>query len=282
MSLPLILSAYTVEPFLNAVKKGASQLDLSPDLGLTKIPVAQENDDFILLDSIKIKKHIFLKILEEKQSCFRADENGLEKIAIYSEQTNRYYSLYPTTSAPTMLLSGIPMHRIKDTDPYKDTLTKIKAAQPIEWVLDTTTGLGYTAIESARTAQRVITIELDPAVIELCKLNPWSKDLFTHPRISQVIGDSSELIYAFPDGLFSRVIHDPPTFSLAGDLYSGEFYAQVYRVLKPKGRLFHYIGDLNSPSGRKVSKGVITRLTRAGFKEILPRPEAFGLLALRR
>jgi hypothetical protein len=179
-----------------------------------------------------------------------------------------------------MLISGIPMHRIKGTDPYRDTLQKIKTIAPVTGhVLDTATGLGYTAIEAAKTADHVVTIELDPVALEIAQLNPWSQALFENPRITQLVGDSFEEIQDFESGTFARIIHDPPAFSLAGDLYSGEFYRQLFRVLRSGGRLFHYVGDLESKSGRIVSKGAVRRLQEAGFSRVVRRPEAFGLVA---
>ena len=70
-------------------------------------------------------------------------------------------------------------------------------------------------------------------------------------------------------------------FKLAGHLYSTDFYREVHRVLKANGRLFHYIGDPKSKSGRSVTKGVITRLYDAGFKRVKPWPQAFGVIALK-
>ena len=84
---------------------------------------------------------------------------------------------------------------------------------------------------------------------------------------------------AFEDESFTCIIHDPPTFSLAGDLYSGEFYRQLHRRLRRKGRLFHYIGDLESRSGRNVARGVVRRLQEAGFARVVRRPRAFGVVA---
>ena len=83
----------------------------------------------------------------------------------------------------------------------------------------------------------------------------------------------------FDDGTFTRIIHDPPTFSLAGELYSGEFYRQCYRVLARGGRLFHYTGNLKSGEGGQVSRGAIKRLKEAGFERIVPKYEAFGVVA---
>jgi predicted methyltransferase len=70
-------------------------------------------------------------------------------------------------------------------------------------------------------------------------------------------------------------------FNLAGHLYSAEYYRELHRVLKRGGRLFHYIGDLRSKSGRNVAKSAARRLQEAGFKAVKRRPEAFGLLAFR-
>jgi hypothetical protein len=70
-------------------------------------------------------------------------------------------------------------------------------------------------------------------------------------------------------------------FSLAGELYSGECYRHLFRILKPKGRMFHYIGDLESRSGRNVARGVLRRLQEAGFRRVVRKPGAFGLVAYR-
>jgi hypothetical protein len=185
-----------------------------------------------------------------------------------------------TTSAPSMLVSGIPMHRVKNTDPHRDTLSKLQAITPFGGhVLDTTMGLGYTAIEAAKTAEQVTTIELDPAVVHICRHNPWSQQLFANPRLTRVIGDSSQFIAEFPAETFTRIIHDPPMFNLAGELYSTAFYRQMLRVLQPAGRVFHYIGNPKSKSGRGVTRGAIRRLYDAGFRRIKRYPHAFGLIA---
>jgi predicted methyltransferase len=172
------------------------------------------------------------------------------------------------------------MHRFKGIDPHRDTLLKIKTIAPVTGsVLDTATGLGYTAIEAAKTAERVTTVEIEPAALEVARLNPWSQRLFDNSRITQIVGDVYDEIEAFDDEAFDRVIHDPPAFNLAGDLYAGSFYRELCRVLRRKGRLFHYIGDLASKSGRTVSKGAIRRLQEAGFSRVVRHPEAFGLVA---
>jgi predicted methyltransferase len=186
----------------------------------------------------------------------------------------------PTAKAPTMLVSGIPMHRIKGTDPRRDTLEKVRTIRPITGrVLDTATGLGYTAIEAARTATSVVTIEIAPSALEIAGQNPWSQDLFSNPRISQCVGDSFDVVGSFRAGSFSRVIHDPPVISLAGHLYSAAFYAELYRVMERGGRLFHYVGDPDSKSGRITTRGVVSRLQDVGFSRVGRHPRAFGVVA---
>jgi predicted methyltransferase len=212
--------------------------------------------------------------------CFLFEGGELRKIQAFSKVTNRPISLMPTQGAPTLLVAGFPMHRIKDIDPLEDTRRKVKAISPVRGcVLDTATGLGYTATETAKTAERVVTIELDPAVLDIASLNPWSRALFEHPRIEQRIGDSFEVVQGFEVDSFDCILHDPPTFSLAGELYSSAFYREILRVLKPRGRLFHYVGDLESRSGRRTVAGVIRRLEEVGFSSVRRRAEAFGVTA---
>ena len=189
-------------------------------------------------------------------------------------------SLMPTTGAPTTLVSGFSMHRIKGTEPWADTQAKAQAIAPITGrVLDTTTGLGYTAILAARSASEVVTIELDPVGLEIARQNPWSHELFDRPNIQRIIGDAFEVVATLGEATFDRIIHDPPYMTLAGELYSEEMYRRLYRVLRKGGRLFHYIGDPQSASGARTTAGVIRRLEAAGFSRITRRAEAFGVVA---
>jgi predicted methyltransferase len=234
----------------------------------------------VLPDEQRLNWEQLREILTNELACYRITDSQIEKIHYFSPMFNRYYSLMPTPSAPTMLISGIPMHRIKNTDPYHDTLSKVKAIMPVRGhVLDTTMGLGYTAVQAAIYAEQVTTIELDPTVVDICRQNPWSQDLFDNPRITRLVGDSYDLIEKFPADTFMRIIHDPPMFNLAGELYSTAFYRQMLRVLRPSGRIFHYIGNPSSKSGRGVTRGAVRRLYEAGFTRVKPYPRAFGIVA---
>jgi uncharacterized protein len=272
-----ILSHFQTRPL--ADKTALDEVRLSLDLGLSTVDVQRKENFWLLPDGQHLTDDQVATVNEEENGCFILENDTFQKVEIFSEFTNRYYSLMPTPKAPTMLISGIPMHRIKDTTPDVDTKQKIKAlGKPYGRILDTATGLGYTAIKAAQTASEVVTIEFDPAVITICRLNPWSQELFTNPKINQLIGDSADLVPTFPDNTFNAIIHDPPMFNLAGQLYSGALYREFFRILKTNGRLFHYIGNPDSRHGAGVGRGVVERLRKAGFS-VSPRADAFGILA---
>ncbi len=280
--MQLVLSHYQANTLLAAWASGKTSCEVSPDLGLTlqEVSLGVEGAAFAAGETLDWK--VISSITEDENGCYVVDGGEASKIQFFSETTGRSLSLYPTKGAPTMLVSGIPMHRIKDTDPHQDTLEKMRAVKPVVGrVLDTTTGLGYTAIEAAKTASEVITVELDPMALKVARNNPWSQALFNHPKIEQRVGDSFEVVQEFETGMFTRILHDPPVFSLAGDLYSGEFYAELYRVLRSGGKLFHYVGDPESKSGKNVTAGVMRRLQQAGFREVRKAPRAFGVVAVK-
>lgn len=282
MSEPIVLSYVQIAPLLAARKGGQTRATISPDLGLSTVEVALETegarfpvDELLAWDDAAV-------ILDEENKCFVLENHTIDEIRVFSEHTHWVRSLMPTIGAPTMLVSGTPMHRIKGIDPHADTLRKVKTIAPMTGrVLDTATGLGYTAIEAAKTASEVVTIELDPAGLEIARRNPWSRQLFSDRKIVQMIGDAFDVVEGFEDESFSRILHDPPMFSLAGHLYGGEFYRQLFRILKRKGRLFHYIGDLESTSGRNIVRGVMRRLQESGFTRVIRHPEAFGVVAMK-
>ena len=253
---------------------------VSLDLNLTESEVTLQPDVVLFPTGESLAWAGVEEISGNEIACYAVQDHAAKPIKGFSEFSGRVYGLMPTASAPTMLISGIPMHRIKDTNPHQDTLNKIKAIAPVKGdVLDTTTGLGYTAIEAAKTARHVLTIEIDPMAQEIARHNPWSQALFETPNLSQVIGDAFDEIEKFEAEFFSVIIHDPPMFSLAGDLYSLTFYKQAFRVLKRNGRIFHYIGDPDSKTGARTTAGVLRRLQEAGFQRVVRAPRAFGVVA---
>jgi predicted methyltransferase len=282
MPTRILLSHYQAAPLVRARRLGETQVRTSVDLNLTMTFAQLTGAGVELPDGRVVPWPVIDEIAPNKTGCFAVDGDEFEKVQIFSQATGRPVTLYPTPGAPTILLSGIPMHRIKDSNPFQDTLTKIRSLGPITGrVLDTATGLGYTACQASRSAKRVITIELDPAVAAIARVNPWSKELFESPKIERLLGDTYDVVNGFRDECFDVIIHDPPMFSLAGELYSGEFYARLLRVLSRGGKLFHYVGDPTSKQSGSVTRSVLRRLKDTGFRNVTQRPEAFGITAAR-
>jgi predicted methyltransferase len=277
LTLPIILSYVQTIPLLKAKKQGVASIQISPDLGLSTGIVTLRSEGVVFPNGERLDWQSIEKISKSEVNCFILEDNAARPVQVFSEYTNRVCSLMPTRGAPSMLIAGFVMHRIKGIDPMQDTARKIATISPLVGrVLDTATGLGYTAIEAAKTADEVVTIEIDPGVQKIARLNPWSQQLFYSLKIHQIMGDAYKVVQSFEDGSFARIIHDPPTFSLAGELYSGAFYQQLFRLLKRGGRLYHYIGDPNSKASGGVTKGVLKRLQEAGFARVVRRPEAYG------
>jgi len=146
-------------------------------------------------------------------------------------------------------------------------------------VLDTCGGLGYFAAWCLQgECARVISFEINADVIWLRGLNPWSPR--SDPRLDLSHGDINQQIGLLPANSVDAILHDPPRFGIAGDLYSSRFYQQLARVLRRNGKLFHYTGTPNQlSSGRDLPAEVALRLRSAGFA---PRRHGDGVLAVNR
>jgi len=282
LTQPPILTWQIAQALLHQFQQGKERAEVSLDLGISTCQVSLQPQGVLLPDGQQLDWEVLRQIGENKTTCYRIEQNIPHPLRLIGQSSDLTIGLMPTNAAPALLLGGLPMHRIKDIDPWQDTQRKLKAAGGAYGaILDTATGLGYTAIQAAKTAQEVLTIEIEPAVIEIARQNPWSKELFENPRIRLVIGDVFEVIQDLPGNHFSLILHDPPTFSLAGELYSSEFYRHCVRVLRERGRMFHYIGDLQSKMGAGLLRGVIRRLLEAGFSRVIRKPQAFGVLAIK-
>ena len=209
-----------------------------------------------------------------------------EEFAPVSRYAGSLIKLVPTEwGAPTFEIDGIKMLPTSKESPIDDAKRKVALVQPQgKAVLDTCGGLGYFAaccLEAG--AARIQSFEKNADVLWLRTLNPWSPDpdaaasggrlQLTHADVSQAIGQ-------LPEGAFEALLHDPPRFGIAGELYSQAFYDQLARVARKGARLFHYTGSPNKlTSGRDVPREVARRLEKAGFKAQLALD---GVLAIRR
>ncbi|MBN2517960.1 MAG: methyltransferase domain-containing protein [Candidatus Altiarchaeota archaeon] len=278
-----VLSSVQASEILRAAMGRLDGIEVSLDLGRSKSLVSLNETKVKFPDGQELSLALIKKIIGDTDTCFLVEDNELKKIFFFSKDTNKTYKLRATGSWPALEISGILMHRIKNTNPEEDARAKIEAVGPLKGiVLDTCMGLGYSAITASKTAERVITFEKDSNVVELARYNPYSQDLFSNKRIEIIEGDVFEQIKNFDGRYFDFIIHDPPRFSLAGELYSGDFYSELYRVLKKGGRVFHYVGD---PGGKYRKKdfatGVAKRLMEAGFGGLRKDYRTEGLVAIR-
>lgn len=195
--------------------------------------------------------------------------------ASVSRYATSLIKLVPTQwGPPTFEIDGIKMLPTARVSPYEDAACKVALIEPSgKTILDTCGGLGYFAAWCVREgAQHITSYEKNPDVIWLRSLNPWSPEGEPRldPRLQLTCADVAERIGAHASGSFDAALHDPPRFGIAGELYSQAFYDELARVLKRKGRLFHYTGTPNKlTTGRDVPQEVATRLRRAGFTTAL-------------
>ena len=194
--------------------------------------------------------------------------------------------LVPTEwGAPTFEIDGIKMLPTSKESPIDDARRKVALVEPRgKAVLDTCGGLGYFAACCLDAGMgRIQSFEKNPDVLWLRTLNPWSPDPDAPAaggRLQLAQADVSQALAAVADASVDAVLHDPPRFGIAGELYSQVFYEQLARVIRRGGRMFHYTGSPNKlTSDRDVPREVARRLEKAGFRAELALD---GVLAVRR
>jgi predicted methyltransferase len=194
--------------------------------------------------------------------------------------TRSLIKLVPTEwGPPTFEIDGIKMLPSAKVSPYEDARNKVGLIQPRgKQILDTCGGLGYFAAWCLQGgASRIQSYEKNADVLWLRSLNPWSPP--AGGALTLIHADIVAHIDVLPDASFDAILHDPPRFGTAGELYSQTFYDQLSRLLRRKGRLFHYTGTPNKlTSGRDVPGEVTKRLQRAGFDAA---PNGDGVLAVK-
>lgn len=207
-----------------------------------------------------------------------------EDFAAVSRFAGSLIKLVPTSwGAPTFEIDGIKMLPTSKTSPLDDARTKVALIQPRgKAVLDTCGGLGYFAACCLDAdAARIESFEKNASVLWLRTLNPWSPDPDSPEHAGRLRlnhGDVSQAIAGLPAAEFDALLHDPPRFGIAGELYSQTFYDHLARVLRRGGRLFHYTGSPNKlTSGRDVPREVAKRLETSGFKAELALDGVFAI-----
>jgi predicted methyltransferase len=254
-----LLTLKELEQMRVARTAGAATLECSLDLQLSKTTVEIGATDW----AWNGRRFPYLDHGKERTVYYWVDER-FQPVARYGSCLTK---LVPTDwGAPTFEIDGIKMLPTAHISPYADAERKVGWIQPRgKIILDTCAGLGYFAAwcERGRAAQ-VLSYEKNPDVIWLRSINPWSPPAGDTLTLTQA--DVTEAVAALAADSVDAVLHDPPRFGIAGELYSQSFYDQLARVLKRKGKLFHYTGSPNKVSGgRDVANEVANRLRKAGF-----------------
>jgi predicted methyltransferase len=260
-----LLTSDAVRDILAAISSGRTSVKTSLDLWLSEVEV-RISGDAAVIGEVVVERRELEELAEDERTIHAITQAGLVPVEVRSDH---YYKLVNTGRghAPTLEIDGIHMHRVSDVKPEQDAAMKVSLLGRLRGkrVLDTCTGLGYTAIEALRRgASEVVTVEVDANVLSLAELNPWSRQL-SSDGVRVMHGDVTELIRGMGDGSFDAVVHDPPRFSLAGELYSLEFYRELSRVLRRGGLMVHYVGRPGHLSGKRVHVGVMRRMREAGF-----------------
>src|SRR5882757_8300608 len=268
-----LLTLQVHEMLRAAAREGTPTVDCSLDLERSRTSVEVGADHW----SWRGTRYPFLDVCKERTISYWATD-AFQPAARY---TNSLIKLVPTEwGPPTFEIDGIKMLPTAQVSPYADAERKVGLIRPRgKVILDTCGGLGYFASWCLQgQAAQVHSYEKNPDVIWLRGLNPWSPE--AGGALTLANADVSQEIVGSSGQSFDAVLHDPPRFAIAGELYSQAFYDQLARVLKPRGLLFHYTGTPNKlTSGRDVPNEVANRLRTAGFSTEL---RGDGILAVRK
>lgn len=270
--------APTARMILDAMDRGDARIDISLDLSLSRgmFPISGEE---IILDEDNRLSRAQLRQIEGKENRIFYLEDG--QLEVLEARSTAYCKLTPTDQAPLLEISGVKMHISKGINPFKSAGQM--AAQVVtkgNRVLDTCSGLGYAASAALQLgAREVISVEASSTVMALRRKNPWSQAIYG-AKVHLIHADVNIYIKELAAESFDAIIHDPPRFSLAGELYGGEFYRELYRVLKRRGSLFHYTGNPHLlKRGTSFIENAAQRLRAAGFTRVVKVTELMGVTA---
>ncbi|MBE0596896.1 MAG: methyltransferase domain-containing protein [Desulfuromonadales bacterium] len=263
---------------LVALDRGEERIDISVDLNLSRTTFLLGGDELVLDADTRLGRAELRQVAGKENRIFYLHDGELELLEV---RDDGYCKLVATNQAPLLEISGVKMHISKGVNPFVSAGQM--AAQVVkrgDRVLDTCGGLGYAASAALELgAREVVSVERSSAVMALRQKNPWSQRIFG-PDIELVHADSEDYIRELPAAAFDAVIHDPPRFSLAGELYGERFYREIYRVLTGRGALFHYTGN---PHRLKHGTGFVDqaaqRLRAAGFSKVVKVAGLMGVTA---
>jgi predicted methyltransferase len=272
----ILLSPFSAHRLLELRGKG----EVPVNVGLEDAIAEKSNDSLVIYhgaESYTVPGQALRRIIDSDRFL----HVGSRGAYVVEYRENNYYKLkyLGEKIAPTLEINGVHMHNISRTTPLDDARLKVKllGVERGDLVLDVCTGLGYTALQSLYRGATVVTVEKDIHVLKIAEHNPYSKDLSS---VRILLGDAAQLVKQLPEETFTKVLHDPPVLSFAGELYSENFYRELFRVMDRGGVLFHYTGAPGKHRGIHIQRGVAERLRRAGF-HVRKVIKEYGVLAIK-
>lgn len=229
--------------------------------------VEKDGKEVIVCTSDNIKFQFDADIKLKKEFIYISEDGCLDKLILYDDY-DRPYVLKPTSNYPDVMLNSNLMY---ENDPKKiisDELKLIKRckSKPNEKgnsknifgnILLTDFKLGYLCKELAKISNSVKTFQEVDQLIELSKINPYTKSLFELDNIEFVADDLVEGIKGFEENSLSLIIQN----NRIGDddrLFSLSFFNECYRVMKPGAKMIIFHPGANS----------LKKLSEIGFKTL--------------
>jgi len=252
----------TIQKYLIAKKENKSSFEISLDLGITKTICPIGEFSAILDKCPKIRNEDIMYWDKKKEEGFKlqiANENG-----IFSLRKDK------NENKPILYINAVKMNVSKDKgiDGYNESVIGNLGIKKSDIVLEVCTGAGYKTLLLSEKAENVVSVEKSKEVLELMKYNPYVCGLLKKKNVKIINDDATSYVKTVKEK-FTKILHDPPTFKFAPELYTVEFYGDLYGLAEQGCILFHYTGNPGTKfRGKDIVGATIERTKQAGWKLI--------------
>ncbi|MDD4983522.1 MAG: rRNA adenine N-6-methyltransferase family protein [Candidatus ainarchaeum sp.] len=256
----MYLTLETIQDYLIAKKENKTTFETTFDLGISKTTWPIDKFEALLDKCPKIRNEDIVFYDEKKKEGVKlqiSNENG-----IFSLRKDK------NENKPILYINAVKMNVSKDLgiDAYNENVMDSLEVSTYDDVLEICTGAGYKTLLLAEKAKNVVSIEKSKEVLELMTYNPYTKELLKKENVKIITDDATNYAKKSKEK-FTKILHDPPTFKFAPELYTKEFYADLYGLAEEGCILFHYTGNPgNKFRGKDLTSATIERAKQAGWK----------------
>jgi len=262
---------YLTKELADFIKRHKGWINVSFDLGM------EEN----IYDAEELKRKLPLDEIKGDWVYIYDDETGeLVKLAFF---TDRLYRVRLFNGFPILEIDGVRMNLVKELNPIlyaKAVVDGLRVRKGMR-VLECCMGLGYITEELRKRGAEVWAVEKRKEVVELSKATPWFSHLHKAENVRIINKPIEEFLKeAEEEGLtFHRIVHDPPSPRLAGELYSRTLYRAYYNAAEPKAILYHYSGLPGQQRGWDEVERTAERLEEVGWRVLRKDKRLKGVFA---